>query len=287
MPGIFDKVKEKKAEFDRKQQEGKVKDIQNQIDKRSADFKKDLEKGLRKMGLSPSYVDLWGANALQRNAGTIVARFTDKEGYPITLVQTQQVYEGTPWGASFEKRLVYFGASIWGTVLQVPIPYTLLFKTVEKGFMKGKDRVFLPLTSMPFNEKELLTDPRLQDPLPAVLNADKKLVESIDNNMWEATVLNLTHKCTMTVSLSDVGGRCLIIPAEAETCIFLRTHGWNGGNTLSNLDKYLEIMSTIRRHVHAHPHAERVSGKIPSPLFNTVYTLCRAESPKPSAEAVF
>jgi len=80
MSGIFDKVKEKKAEFDRKQQEGKVKDIQSQIDKRSADFKKELEKGLRKMGLSLSYVDLWGANALQRNAGTIVARFTDKEG---------------------------------------------------------------------------------------------------------------------------------------------------------------------------------------------------------------
>ncbi|MFB0568663.1 MAG: hypothetical protein ACETV0_03485 [Nitrososphaeria archaeon] len=285
--GILDKLKEKKGEYDRRQEDRKVEDIQKQIDKRSKDFKKALDKKLGKLGLSTSHIDLWGSDPRQRKAGTIVTRFNDNEGYPITMVQTQELYQGTPFGASFEKRVVYCGALLAGSLAPVSIPYTLLFRNVGKGFLKGTERAFLPLTTLPFNEKELLHDPRLQEPLLASLNADRKLLGNIDRSIYGSTVVSLTHKCTMTVSCQDIGGRCLLIPAEGETCIFLRGYGYGGDNALFNLDKYVEIISGLRKHVLAHPHSEKVSGKIPHPMFNTMYVVCKAPSPKPSTEAVF
>jgi len=60
------------------------------------------------MGLSFSYLGLSGVNAKERNAGAVIARFTDKEGYPITLVHTQGIY-----GGSTSKPIVYIGAQFW------------------------------------------------------------------------------------------------------------------------------------------------------------------------------
>jgi len=282
MSGIFKKMKEKKAEIDKRAEEAKVGDILRQIDSRFKDFKKYFENQLGKKGLSFSYLALSGADARQRNPGAIIGRFNDTEGYPITLVQSLQLYEGTPWGATFSKRIVYVGPTIWGTIVQGSIPFTLLFKEVDKGFMKGKARLFLPLTAMPFNEKELLLDPRLQEPVVATLNADKKLVDSVNDKLALATSIYLTHKSSMTISCADIGGKCVIIPAEDETAIFLRTYRYGYGEPKI----MLEILSTIRKHILAHPYAEKVSGKVPAAIFNTMYALCKAKSPEPSKDSV-
>lgn len=281
MPGVFDKIKGKKTAWDRKQEDRKIGEIQRGIDKLFQDFKKTFEKQLGKMGLPISYLALTAAGAEKRNAGFIVLRFNDSGGYPTTVIQGQHIYEGTPFGASFSKRVVYTGATFWGTIVQGSIPFTLLFRAVGKGFMKGTEKVFLPLTSLPFNEKELLNDPRLQVPVVAALNADKNLVDAVDR-LPLTSYINLTHKSTMTVSCPDIGGKCVIIPADTETSIFLRCYGHSG-----EPKTMLGILSRIRKHVLARPHTEKVTGKVPAPVFNTMYALTRAKSPEPSKEAAF
>jgi hypothetical protein len=271
MPSIFGRIKKKKAEWDKKKEETKVAQIQKQIDENSEKFKENLGKQLGKLGLSLTYVSLTGADAKVRNAGSIIARFSDKEGYPITLVQNQAVYEGTPHGALTEMRKVYWSAAMWGTIVQGPIPFTLLFKQIGKGFMKGTARVFLPLTSLPFNEKELLNSQLLQTPVVAALNADKKLCDTISKFALGFS-LSLTYKAWLTVSCPDVAGKCVIVPAKDETAIFLRNYSDYG-----EPKTMLETLSKIREHVLAHPHSEKVAGKIPAPWINTMYALSKAK----------
>jgi len=279
MSGIFDKIKEKKAGWDRSIEEKKVADIQKQIDNLLKDFKKSFEKKIGKMGLSISYLTLSGADARQRNAGVIIARFNDGEGYPITVVQTHQVH--APSGA-FEKQIVYPAAILWGTITQGAIPFTVILKEIDKGFMKGKARVFLPLTSLPPNEKELLLHPGLQEPVVAALNADKKLVDAINSRLALSTWIKISSKRTLTISCGDMGGKCVMVPAQDETAVFLRTYGDYG-----DPKAMLEMLSGIRRHILAHAQTQRVSGKIPAPVFKVIYALCKAKSPEPSSEAAF
>jgi hypothetical protein len=133
------------------------------------------------MGLSLAYAGLSGANARLRQGGTLIARFNDAEGNPTTLVQAQHVFEGTPHGAVVEMRKIYQSATICSTIVNASTPFSLLFKEIGKGFLKGSARMFLPLTSLPFNEKELMNSPLLQTPVVAALNSDKNLiVENLD-----------------------------------------------------------------------------------------------------------
>lgn len=68
MSGFLGKLKEKKGEWDQKQEENKVADIQRQIDKIFSEFKSDFGKQLGKLGLSPGYSRLMGVNAKGREA---------------------------------------------------------------------------------------------------------------------------------------------------------------------------------------------------------------------------
>ena len=77
MSGFLGKLKEKKGEWDQKQEENKVADIQRQIDKIFSEFKSDFAKQLGKLGLSPGYSRLMGVNAKAREGGSIVAKFSD------------------------------------------------------------------------------------------------------------------------------------------------------------------------------------------------------------------
>jgi len=272
-PGLFDKIKKKKTEWDEKRQEKKVAQIQKQIDESFETLKKKLAKQLGKLGLSLAYVGLSGADAKARNAGSIIARFDDSEGYPITLVQTQGVYEGTPHGALAELRKVYCSAVMWGTIVQGSIPHTLFFKEVGKGFMKGTAKVFLPFEALPFNEKELLNSPLLsQTPVIAALNVDKKLCDTI-SGLALGFSLSLTHKAWLDITCPDIAGKCTIVPVENETAIFLRNYS-NYGEPKT----MLEALSRIREKISAHPHSEKVNGKIPAPWISMMFALSKAKS---------
>jgi len=65
-------------------------DVQSGINYSFSQFNKSLENKLAKMALSLSYANLSGADAYAKRGGIIVARFNDKEGHPITLVQNQE-----------------------------------------------------------------------------------------------------------------------------------------------------------------------------------------------------
>lgn len=277
MPGIFNKMKAGRERM-------KVKEIQKEIDKIFKNFKESFEEELRNAGLSIDYIALVGSDAAKRMPGSIVARFVHKEGYPITLVQAQHIYELSGLYVPRYSPIVYPGPAFWGTIVQGSIPYTLIYKRVGKGFAKGKAKVFLPLTSLPFDEKKLLNDPRLQEPLLAALNADTKLVDAVDA-IPLAFSFTPSYKRTMTISCPDIGGQCAIIPMESETAIFLRYYGSYG--YVGKFETVLEILSDMRKHILAHPHAEKVSGKVPAAVFNTMYALCKMKPSEPPKEIVF
>jgi len=274
LSGIFGKIKEKKEEWDKSREEGKVSQIQMLMNKAFEDFKKNLEKKLGKMGLSLAYAGLSGANAKARQGGTLIARFNDTEGNPITLAEVQHVYEGTPHGAMVEMRRVYPSAAIWSTIINASTPFSMLFKEVGKGFMKGSAKMFLPLTSLPFNEKELLNSSLLQTPVASALNSDKDLCNEIANLALGCQV-NLTYKAWITISCPDIAGKCAIVPAGDETLVSLRTYSPNW-----EPKTMMQTLAVIRKHISANQHAEKVMGKIPAPWVNTMYALCKAKSPE-------
>jgi len=278
MSGIFGKLKEKKSEWDKKREEQKVDQIQKMIDKGFEDFKKDLGKQLGKLGLSLAYAGLSGADARARNGGTLIARFSDREGYPITLVQSQTVYEGSPSGAMMEMRTMYWPFAIWSTIVQGSTPFTLLFKEVGLGFMKGSAKLFLPFISLPFNEKELLNSPLLQTAVARALNSDESIYDSVAKLSLKCSVY-LTHKSWLNIECSDIAGKCVIVPAGDETAVFLRNYGTYGEPKL-----ILETMAKIRRNILAHPCTEKVTGKVPVLWINTVYALSKAKTPELAEE---
>jgi hypothetical protein len=274
MSGIFGKIKEKKGEWDKKREEQKVDQIQKMIDKGFEDFKKNLGKQLGKMGLSLAYSGLSGADARARIGGTLIARFNDKEGYPITLVQNQMIYEGSPHGAVVDIRKVYWPFAIWSTIVQGSMPFTLLFKEIDRGFMKGSAKVFLPFISLPFNEKELVNSPLLQTPVVAALNSDRNVCDNISYLSLGCQV-NLTHKSWLNVGCSDIAGSCVVVPSGEETVVFLRNYG-----TYGEPKAILETMAGIRKNILAHPHTEKVTGSIPVPWINSIYALSKAKTPE-------
>jgi hypothetical protein len=258
MSGILGKMKDR-------WEDQKVKQIQKLIEKNFDNFKRGYEKTLRKLGLTLEYAGSLGTDARARKGGLCLAKFNDKEGHQVTLVQSQEVYErgGT--------RTVYWGPSIWSTIVSGSTPFTLLFKEFEGGFMKKSTRVFLPFTSPQFNEKELLNSPLLQTAVVAALNSNKSVCDNIAKLSLKCSV-PLGYKSWLKTSCSDLAGKCTIVPAGDETAVFLRDYG--GGTP----ELILETMAGIRNIILAHPHTERIIGSIPAQWINTVYSLCKAKS---------
>jgi hypothetical protein len=244
------------------------------MDKAFEDFKKNLDKKLGKISLSLAYAGLSGADAKARQGGSLIARFNDAENNPITLVEAQHVFEGTPHGVAVEIRKVYRSAAIMGTIVNASTPFSMLFKEVGKGFMKGSAKVFLPLTSLPFNEKELVNSPLLQMPVVAALNSDKDLCNDITNLALGCRV-DLTYKSWLDINCPDIAGQCAIVPAGDETIVSLRAYG-----TYWELKMMVQTLVAIRKHISANPHTEKVMGTIPAPWINTMYALCKSKSPE-------
>jgi len=270
MSGFLGKLKEKKGEWDQKQEENKVADIQRQIDKIFREFKSDFAKQLGKLGLSPGYSRLIGVNAKAREGGSIVTKFSDAEGYPVTLVETQSVYDGTSRGIGNK---IYWPTAFWGTIVKGSAPYTLVFKEVSQGFMKAPSKVFLPLLSTSFNEKELLNSGELKKPLPVGLNGDEKLCELIHKKFVLSCKIPLTHKTWLDLKCGDLAGKCIIVPAGEETGIILRNYGGYG-----DIKAAVEALSRMRGHILSYPPTEKGIGMVPAPWVGTVYALVKATS---------
>jgi hypothetical protein len=142
--------------------------------------------------------------------------------------------------------------------------------------MKGSANVFLPFTSLPFNEKELLNSPLLQTAVIAALNSDKSICDSVAKLSLKCSV-SLTSKSWLNIECSDIAGKCVIVPAGDETAVFLRNYGTYGEPKL-----ILETMARIRRGILAYPCTEKVTGKVPVLWINTVYALSKAKTPEPA-----
>jgi hypothetical protein len=171
-----------------------------------------------------------------------------------------------------EMRKVYPTAAIWSTIVKASTPFSMLFKEVDKGFLKGSAKLFLPLISLPVNEKELSSSPLLQTPVVEALNSDKSMCENIANLSLGCQV-NLTYKSWVNISSTDIAGKCAIVPAGDETLVSLRTFGDYGEPKLM-----LQTLANIRKHISSHQHTEKAMGKIPAVWVNTMYALCKAES---------
>jgi hypothetical protein len=270
MSGFLGKLKEKKGEWDQKQEENKVADIQRQIDNLFREFEKDFAKQLGKMGLSPGYSRLMGVNAKAREGGSIVAKFSDAEGHPVTLVETQSVYDGTSRGIGNK---IYWPTAFWGTIVKGSAPSTLIFKEVSQGFMKGTSKVFLPFLSTSFNENELLNSQELRKPLLNDLNGDQKLCDLVSKKFVLSCSVPLSRKTWLDLKCGDIAGKCIIVPAGEETGVILRNYGGYGDTKAA-----VEALSRIRGHILSHPPTEKGVGMVPAPWVGTVYALVKATS---------
>jgi hypothetical protein len=192
------------------------------------------------------------------------------------------VYEGSPAGhMGFGDMLkVYWSSAIWGTIVPRSIPFTLLFREVGRGFLKGVDKVFLPFAKDPslayavgsLDERKLFNSPLLQTPVIAVLNSDKKTCDNIAKlRLW--CDVELTHKAWLNLKCEDNAGKCSVVPFGDETAVFLRHYGNYGDPKLM-----LETMAAIRRNILANPHTEKVNGLVPVPWVADLHTICKATS---------
>jgi len=259
-------------------------DVQSGINHSFEKFKKNLEKQLGKMGLSLAYANLSGVDIGANKGGIIIARFNDKEGHPITLVQNQEIYVGRARGTLATIRKVYRPSTIWCTIVNGLTPFTMLFKRVSKGFLSSAD-MFMPFTASWSSDKEMLSSPLLQTSVVEALNSDKVICKNIGKLALKCS-LDLTHKAFLNIGCSDMAGKCAILPMGNETAVFLRNYGIYGDTGSVFVfgpkpmpESVLEAISRIRKKILSYPCSERVLGRNPAPWTNAVYALSKAVTP--------
>jgi hypothetical protein len=220
-----------------------------------------------------------------------VARFNDKDRNPVTLIQNQEFYEGTPSGALVKLRKVFRPTTIWSTIVNGSVPFTILFKHIKTGFLSSKN-MFLPFTETQLSDKEIIANPLLQTPVVATLNSDYSICENISRLSLSCQV-DLTYKAWITLNCPDMAGKCTILPVGNETGVFIRSYGMYG-DTSSNIgniglglfsdpvpESVLTAISQIRKHIIACRCSEKVVGQIPAPWVSGVYALSKAVTPMP------
>jgi len=267
-----------------------------QYDSHFEDFKRKFGEQLGQLGLSLPQIELVGHDENLDKGGVVLARFNDNEGYPVTLILSRQYY--TPsWFVHTRGPNLYWDMAIWGMIVKGSIPFTLVFAQVDKGFMKGQAKLFLPFsppaTSLPF-KKEVLNSPLLQTKIVAALNSDKKTCNNVAKITLNCTVtlgsrteikekwnyqIESATTYSQTINLgppaSDLAGRCVVIPVGDETAIFIRTYGsWGDPKTI------LESIGGIRKSILTNPNAEEVFGKIPNGAqwVNSAYSVFKTKN---------
>lgn len=260
-----------------------VNEVQGLINQKFNSFRQDLSNRLRNLGLTLEYAGLIGADARTKTGGTLLARFNDHQGNPITLVVSQGIYEGSPRGnlRLGDMRKVYWSSAIWGTMVNGSAPFSMLFREIPLGFLKGKAKVFVPHAEDPsqqynglldFDDKKLFKSPLQQTPILSALNSDKATCEYLAKLKLRCQV-GLTHKAWLTLSCQDSAGKCAIIPFGNETGVFIRNFGSYG-----DPGRIVQSMTAIRNNILANPHKEATNGLIPDPWVTNLYVICKAKT---------
>ena len=276
---MWDRLKGKKdEEAINREEEKRILEIQKMTDKVVETFKKDFGKDLQKLGLQEPTVELTGFPS-PLIPSFIIAKFYDSEAQPVTLIQSLDLYTGSPPGGPLIGTLkkVYFGTAVWFSSVKGTIPFTLVHREISQGLFKGSQKLFVPFTNTTFGELKITDPSLLQIPLVAELNRNTELLNFIHSNCLTSSSVYLTHKATLNIGYNDLGGRCTIIPSNEETVIFFRDAKGDLG-TYYNTNKMLWAISQVRKIVSAHATLDRVSGNVPSPIFNQLFSLANSSS---------
>lgn len=260
-----------------------VGEVQNLLNEKYNGFRNNLAAWLNHIGLKLEYAGLIGANAATKTGGMLLARFNDYQGNPITLMVSQGVYEGSPPGnfGLGDMRRVYWSSAIWGSIVKGSAPFTMLFREIPLGFLKGKAKVFIAHAEDPtqhynglleFDDKKLYNSPLQQTPILLALNADMTTCGNLSNLRLKCQV-NLTHKAWLTLSCQDNAGKCAIVPFGNETGVFIRNFGDYG-----DPGRMMQSMDAIRRIILANPQKEATVGLIPNPWVTNLYVLCKTKT---------
>ena len=212
----------------------------------------------------------------------MVAKFNSYEGYPVIFVLNRQYSKEYNW-ANPRKNL-YWTYATWGMTIPVLTPFTLFFKEIHRGFLKGVVNVFLPFAPptdvASVNEKEVYESPLMQTKLVAALNSDKSLCDEIAKlkleckidlgalppvplgggkrrrkiSAYEVGAMYATRGETHSIlsfKAKDFAGKCAIGPLRYETGIFhcrrLENISWLILTRKMSLAKLLVLDGLLRR----------------------------------------
>jgi len=270
---MWDKLKGKSKE--EKGEETRL-EIQKLTDKYVADFKKGVINELGKVGIQEPSVTLTGYPTL--TPSFIIVKFIDNESQPVTLIQVLELYMGTPSGVWGTMKRVYRSVSAFVSTVPGTIPFTLVHREISKGLLKGSQKLFVPFTNTNFGELKLTDQSLMQTSMVTCLNQKSDVFEIISKNFLTSGSVHLTHRAQLNLGYNDLGGRCTIIPFGDETVIFLR--GVIGDDIFQYFyfKDQLYALSQIRTCVSQNVKNDKISGNVPAPVFNTLYSLFKSGS---------
>ncbi|MCX6649821.1 MAG: hypothetical protein NTV61_10620 [Candidatus Bathyarchaeota archaeon] len=248
-------------------------EIRKLTDQYYDDFQKSVGKELGKMGYSDLTFKSLGYPGLV-TPSFIIVKLKDTSSQTLSLIQTLQVYIGSPSGTMVTLRKVYPSVSAIVATIPGTIPYTLVHREVSKGFLKGSEKLFVPFTNTTLGEPKLVPQQLMESPLVSGLNKLVEAQNTLYNNLLLTSSVHLTYKADLNISCSDLGGRCTVVPMGKETAFFFR--GAKGDiETYFNFGKLMPAISQVIEMVSGHLENKEVTGVIPSPSLNIFYSLAK------------
>jgi hypothetical protein len=266
MSWLFKGEKEKKED----KNEAEIKKLTDQY---YEGFQKDIGKELSKIGYpNPTFKSLGYPGLV--TPSFIIAKLKETTSQTLSLIQTLQVYVGTPSGTMVTLRKVYPSVSAIVATIPGAIPYTLVHREVSKGFLKGSEKIFVPFTNTTLGDPKLVPQSLMESPLVAGLNKLTEDQNTLYNNLLLASSVHLTYKADLNIACSDLGGRCTVVPMGKETVFFFRGAKGDLG-TYFNFSKLMPAISRVIETVSGYLENNEVAGIIPSPSLNVFYSLAK------------
>jgi hypothetical protein len=257
---------------EKKEDKGEA-EIKKMTDQFYEDFQKEIRKELSKLGFTDLTFKSSGYPTLF-TPSFIIVKLKETTSQTLTLIQTLQVYVGTPHGAMVTLRKVYPSVSAVVAIIPGTIPYTLVHREVSKGFLKAGEKLFVPFTNTTLGEPKLVPQSMMQTPLVAGLNKLTEAHNTFYSNLLLTASVHLTYKANLDISCSDLGGRCTVIPMGNETVLFFRGVKGDVG-TYFNFSKLLPAISQVIEMVSEHVEKNEVKGNSPNPSLNLFYSLAK------------
>jgi len=275
--GIWERIKEKRAEQAEKQQQKKTLEFQKKLRENAEVMNKEYNQGIKRIVSQPCRFELTDMG--------VTGFFTMNDGTPIVSYTSLQLYEGTPRGAFLQKREVFPTVGVCATVTESSIPSSMFTKSIGKGFLKGSDRLFLPFSgfSPDFNARKLYDSRSGWDPLVEKLNQDKDLIKAL-NSLPNSVTFWLTHKEGRTYKFEDYRDKdyetiCQVIPCGNETLTAVR---FMAGSDLQKIQSVAVAISRVRTHIMNYGYTEQASGKIIQPWAPPMLALFKSKATEPA-----